>query len=143
MGRKMTNRFLIVCLRVMLVLLWAPAALAATVLVLDGTVSIPLAMMVLSTLIASLSGATALVLRIDSQLRASADAKLPRPWLFASAHMLGSWLAGTLGFIMTQKAQSDVWMTLGVVLVASFLGAKFIEAAAEKYLARPLQEEKP
>jgi hypothetical protein len=66
MDRSMTNRFLIQCLRVMLVLLWAPAALATTVLVLDGAVQVPLAMMVLSTLIASLSGATALVLRIDS-----------------------------------------------------------------------------
>ena len=127
----------------MLVLMWAPAAFATTVLVLDGAVSIPLAMMVLSTLIASLSGATALVLRIDSQLRASADAKLPRPWLFASAHMLGSWLAGTLAFILTQQRQSDVWVTLGFVLVASFGGAKFIEAIAEKYLARPLPDEKP
>jgi hypothetical protein len=29
------------------------------------------------------------------------------------------------------------------VLVASFLGAKFIEAIAEKYLARSLPEDKP
>jgi VanZ family protein len=143
MDRPMTARFLILCLRTMLALMWAPAALATTVLVLDGSVQIPLAMTVLSTLIASLSGATALVLRIDSELRKAPDAKLPRPWLFASAHMLGSWLAGTLAFIMSQQWHSDVWVTLGFVLVASFLGAKFIEAIAEKYLARPLPEDKP
>jgi hypothetical protein len=57
--------------------------------------------------------------------------------------MLGSWLAGTLAFIMTQQRQADVWVTLGLVLVASFLGAKFIEAIAEKYLARSLPEDKP
>lgn len=138
----MNTRFVIVCLRTLLVFMWTPAVLATSMLVLDGAITIPLAMLVLAMLVASLSGTTALVLRIDSELRKSPDAKLPRPWLFASAHMLGSWLAGTLAFILSQQWKSDVWVTLGLVLVASFMGAKFIEAIAEKYLTKPLPEDK-
>uniref|UniRef100_UPI0025F63590 hypothetical protein n=1 Tax=uncultured Xylophilus sp. TaxID=296832 RepID=UPI0025F63590 len=61
---------------------------------------------------------------------------LPRPLLFCAAHMLGSWLAGTLAFITAQQQVMDVWLGLGLVIVASFIGAKFVEGAAERYLAR-------
>jgi len=122
------------CLHGMLALLWAPSVLAASVLVIDGTVSVPVALVAIAADGISLSGATALVQRIDRELRENEGRPLPRPWLFCAAHMLGSWLAGTLAFIASQHPALDVWFKLGMVIVASFAGAKFIEAMTEKYL---------
>lgn len=132
------------CLHALLALLWMPAFAAVTVVSIDNTVSVPLALIVIAAVLSSLSGATTLVQRIDRELRENEGKPLPRPWLFCAAHMLGSWLAGTLGFIAAQHPALDVWFKLGVVIVASFLGAKFIEGIAEKYLSRlPGAEAKP
>lgn len=134
----MTTRYLRICLRAMLICLWAPtlSTAAALLVVVDGTVAVPVSLLIVTAMLSSLSGATALVIRIDRELRSTPGQPLPRPWLFAASHMLGSWLAGTLAFMVGQQQKVDVWFALGFVIVASFLGAKFIELMAEKYLSR-------
>lgn len=140
----MTARYLRICLRAMLVCLWAPtlSTAAALLVIVDGTVAVPISLLIVTAMLSSLSGATALVIRIDRELRATTG-PLPRPWLFAAAHMLGSWLAGTLAFMVGQQQRMDVWFALGFVIVASFLGAKFIELMAEKYLGRVMPPPPP
>lgn len=85
-------------------------------------------------LASSLSGATALLIRIDRQLSAAPGKPLPRPWLFCGAHMAGSWLAGLLGFALAQKADGDIWELFVSVICFSFIGATAIERVAEKYV---------
>lgn len=135
----MNINYLRLCLRALVVLLWLPAvAWAGTLISIDGALSVPLSLVVISTMLSTMSGATALLIRIDKELQAAPDKPLPRPWLFCGAHMGGSWLAGTLGFIISRHQAVDVWLAMGMVIVASFLGAKFIEMVAERYLARVL-----
>lgn len=85
------------------------------------------------TAISTLSGVTALTLRIDAELRKYKDTQLPRPMLFASSHMLGSWLAGILAFALSQHNSFTVWWQIGFVIIASFSGAKFVEKMSELY----------
>lgn len=134
----MTVNYLRTVLWVVLVMLWTPAvALAATMQnTLDGVSPRVLATV---AILSTLSGATALVLRIDKELRGmEPGTKLPRPVLFASAHMLGSWLAGVLGFFIAEGQKIDGWLGFVVIVTMSFVGAKAIEMVAEKYLASAL-----
>ena len=130
----------------LLVLMWAPVlALAAPVAntSLELVLQVSPALVVIAVMLSSLSGVTALVIRIDRELSAAPDKPLPRPWLFCGAHMLGSWLAGTLAFLLAQQQAMDVWLGLGLVIAASFIGAKFVEGVAERYLARILPTAPP
>ncbi len=132
----MTTRYISICLRALLLLMWAPAALATGVIVIDAGVQVSLALVGVSMLLSTLSGATALVLRLDRELRQAPDAPLIKPWLFCTAHMLGSWLAGIVAFIGATSAGLDVWLKLSSVVLGSFLGAKFLEARAEAFAGR-------
>lgn len=86
--------------------------------------------------ISTLSGVTALTLRIDAELKRARTKNLPRPVLFASSHMLGSWLAGVLAFAMANHSAMGVWAQISLVIVASFTGAKFVEKASEIWIKK-------
>ena len=132
----MSVHYLLVVLRCLLVALWLPTIAFASTVTLDKTLEgITFPTMVIVFVLSSLSGATALLQRIDRELRESATKTLPRPTLFAAAHMLGSWLAGCLAFILAENQDTNDWLELGIIVVASFAGAKFIESISEKYLA--------
>ncbi|HEY8357052.1 MAG TPA: hypothetical protein VIL30_06280 [Ramlibacter sp.] len=124
----------------MLVLFLACPSLvmAATMVIeIEKGASVSLLVVLLSMVLSTMSGATALLLRIDRELAAAAPGTpLARPWVFCSAHMLGAWMAGTLAFLMMQRAEVDVYSKLVAVLVASFLGAKFIEMVAERFIGK-------
>ena len=126
-------------------LLWLPAVVLATPLGADVDVllAIPPTLAVMTVLLSTLSGATALATRIDRELSAAPDKPLKRLWLTCIANMLGSWLAGSLGFVLAQAQHMDVWLGLGLVIAASFTGAKFIEGITERYMVRALPDVLP
>jgi hypothetical protein len=123
-------------LRILLALMWLPMPVWAATLATDAhpfeTIDLPV--LALAFGLSTLSGATALVWRLDKELRNAPDGVLPRPWLFAASNILGSWTAGALAWIGSQSQASGVWATLGVVIVLSFGGARVIEVLAEKYI---------
>lgn len=123
-------------LRILLALMWLPMPVWAATLA-TGTHpfdAIDLPVLALAFGLSTLSGATALVWRLDRELRSAPDGKLPRPWLFATSNLLGSWTAGALAWIGSQSQHSGVWATLGVVILLSFGGARAIEVIAERYI---------
>ena len=121
----------------MLAAMWLPGiALASTVTIAKTLEGMTLTALAIVFVLSTLSGATALIQRIDRELRESVDKKLPRPTLFAAAHMLGSWMAGALAFLIAEGQDVNDWLELGIIIVASFAGAKFIESISEKYLAQ-------
>lgn len=133
----MSVHYVRIVLRCMLVGLWLPAIAFASTVTLHKTLEgVTLPTLVIVFVLSSLSGATALLQRIDRELRESVTKKLPRPTLFAAAHMLGSWMAGCLAFLIAESSDTNDWLELGIIVVASFAGAKFIEAISEKYLAQ-------
>ncbi len=130
-------RYLLSTIRWLLICMWAPTVAAAAALTAThqkAELDLDLALLGVSMAITTLAGATSLAIRINATLLAEPDKPLVRPWLFCFAHMLGSWLAGCLGFIMGRSQQWDVWTSLLVILIAAFMGAKFVEMMAEKYL---------
>jgi hypothetical protein len=131
-----------------LVMIWAPIALLLAVPVVAHAAAVvetaqfalnlsPGLLVAFSILLSSLSGATALLYRIDKQLRAEPDKPLPRALLTCASHMAGSWVAGTLAFIGAQRIDSDYWGVFASVICASFVGAVYIEKAAERFLPTP------
>lgn len=125
----------------LLLMMWVPMPIWAATLAVDAggfnefaNVSFPVLALAFS--LSTLSGATALVWRLDKELRASPDGKLPRPWLFASSNMLGSWTAGALAWLMAQSQGVGVYSTLIIVILLSFGGARALEVLAEKYINR-------
>lgn len=121
-------------------LMWAGAAAAAAAVIQQRpTFELDLVLLAMGTLLSTLAGATALAIRINNLLMGDTETGEPRPlvkpWLFASAHMGGSWTAGAAGFLWGRSSQWDVWMSLFVVLVFSFAGSKVLEMLAERLVS--------
>lgn len=128
--------YVLTVFRACIVLAWAGTAAAAT-LVLKETAGITLdpLMLLLTCVISTLAGVTALAIRTNNLLMADESKPLVRPWLYAASHMCGSWMAGTAGFLMGRMNAWDVWSSLFGVLLLSFAGAKGLELLAERWLA--------
>lgn len=129
-------RYVLTALRACLVLAWAGTAAAAG-FVLKQTAEITLdpLLILLTCVISTLSGVTALAIRTNNLLMADESKPLVRPWLYAAAHMCGSWMAGVAAFLLGRMNTWDAWTSLFGVLMLSFAGAKALETLAEKWLA--------
>lgn len=90
--------------------------------------------------ISTLSGLTALTIRIDVELRRAKEKTLQQPILFVSSHMLGSWLAGILSIAISQINSFGIWAQIMLIIVASFSGAKFVEKVSEIYMSKMEKE---
>lgn len=130
-----STRYLLIVLRATLFLCWASTGAAATIVlgqsqpyVLDPVLAM------LSCVISTLSGASALAIRVNTLLLADPNKPMTRPWLFAVAHMLGSWLAGLVAFLSGRINHWDTDNVMLTVLVLSFGGAKVVELLVEKFL---------
>lgn len=123
-----------------LLFMWAPTlGFAAVALERGGEVaSISWALAGVAMLLSTLSGITALLWRVERELREAPDKPLLRPWLFASSHMACSWLAGSLAFALSEAQNLNEWWELAAVIAASFAGATFVQAAAERILSKLL-----
>jgi hypothetical protein len=125
----------------MVFLLWPLTVTAAVgVGVTDQFVGITAIHVLVMLVISTLSGLTALTIRVDSELKKLKNNKLPRPRLFVSSHMLGSWLAGVLSVAIAQQNNFGIWAQISIVIAASFTGAKFVEKVSEIYIGKVTQE---
>lgn len=139
----MTNSFLRAALRgAVLLLLTAQCAVGATLAQITGDAGLRLEwdVMLLSFVFCTVSGLAALLHRVNAELRANPEAELPHPLVFCASHLVGSWAAGLLAFIIAQQMRFDVWASLGAMMAASFQGARWLEAYAESRLPRPPPE---
>ena len=136
-----STRYVLIAFKAALWLSWTSTAAAAVVVAANAPSALDLdpMLMLLVCIISTLAGATALAIRINNLLLAGEGDQAPkpfvRPWLFAAAHMGGSWMAGVAGFLLSRANAWDVWTSLLGVLVMSFGGAKVLEAFAERWLA--------
>jgi hypothetical protein len=132
--------YLLIVLRAIVLLMWAPAAVFAAAIAATGAESGPLsvrpALIVATCLFSTLMGATTLCIRLVKDLQGSPDTPLVKPWLYCLAHMLGSWSAGALFFVVAMSQGAGVWTLLGMVMAASFAGAKACEWGADLLLPK-------
>lgn len=120
----------------MLAFVWTPALATAAVVVASGDsmFNVHPAVLVLTGVFSTLSGATTLAIRINKELDSAPGKKLPRPWLYCAAHMLGSWSMGAFVFLMNEHFAVDVWLSFANVLLGSFAGAAGLEQVAHRWL---------
>lgn len=126
-------------LKVVIYCLWPATVSAAAAIIISnenpfGDIS-GLQILIMSA-ISTLSGLTALTIRIDSEIRKYKNKPLSRPVLFASSHMMGSWLSGILAFAIAQHNMFGIWWQIIIIIFASFSGAKFVEKLSEAYITK-------
>lgn len=129
-------------LKLIIILLW-PLTVSAAVATgaVDPFIGITGMQVLVMSIISTLSGLTALTIRIDKELNKFKNKSLPRPTLFVSSHMLGSWLAGILAVAISQHNDFNIWTQISIVICASFTGAKFIEKISEIYVGKIEEKE--
>lgn len=137
------SRYLIILLRALIVCMWAPAVAFAAVVAATGgaeqsPLNVPAALLFATVVVSTLAGATTLAIRVVSEFKSDPGKPLVRPWLYCLAHMAGSWLSGTFFFLVAMDQNFGVWRLLATVLIASFVGAKALEMAADKWLPTTL-----
>lgn len=121
--------------------MWPLSVSAAVVAgAIDPFVGITILHVLVMIVISTLSGLTALTIRMDSELKKYKNKDLPRPKLFVSSHMLGSWLAGVLAVSIAQQNNFSIWSQISIVIAASFTGAKFVEKVSEIYVGKVTNE---
>jgi hypothetical protein len=130
--------YLIIILRALVFLMWAPAAVFAATVAATGVdsspLNVPASLVVATTMFSTLMGATTLAFRLVKQLQENPEKPLVRPWLYCLAHMLGSWGAGALCFVIAMSQGYGVWSLLALVMAGSFGGATALEKLAERVL---------
>lgn len=133
----MVQRYVFTIIKLVIFLLW-PLTVSAAVITgsVDPFVGITGVHVLVMLAISTLSGLTALTIRIDSELKKFNIKQLPRPTLFVSSHMLGSWLAGVLSVAIAQQNNFGIWAQISIVIAASFTGAKFVEKVSEIYIGK-------
>lgn len=137
----MALKYTLAVLKLIIVMLWPLSVSAAVVTgTIDPFIGITGMHVLVLSVISTLSGLTALTIRIDAELRTAESSTLPRPMLFVSSHMLGSWLAGVLAVALSQMNSFTVWTQIAVVIIASFGGAKFVERVSETYINKITKE---
>lgn len=122
-------------------LAFAQGALASTLAQITGSQGLDLRwdVMLLSFVICTVSGVAALLQRINAELTKNPERPLPHPILFCASHMVGSWAAGLAAFIVGQQFGFEAWTALSLMMTASYMGARWLEAWAEGRLPKAQQ----
>jgi hypothetical protein len=134
-------------LRLLTALLLVPPLVFGAAVAATGGEASPLAvqpvLVIACALFSTLAGAFTLALRIMAELKTNHDAGTPdkplfAPWATGISHVIGSWLAGALFFMLGMAWQEGVWMLMAQVLMASVGGAKVLESAVDNWLLKKL-----
>lgn len=119
-----------------LFLLW-PTSTYAAVTILNTLEGLTWGIIGILFFISSLAGITSLVVRLDREIRRTGK-PITAPMLFAAVNMLGAWTAAVFAFFVAEGTSMNDWTELGIILLASFGGARVLEKATDKYLERYL-----
>ena len=117
------------CLKAIVYLLWPATAWATGVTLGDTLATVPLLAWVMVFMLSTVSGLAALL----NRLKDNTPLKLP---LFVASHMLGSALSGLLMFFMSTGAGLGDFYQAGLIAIAAYAGATFLDAAAEKLVSK-------
>lgn len=121
-------------LKAALALTW-PATTYGAVTIMNTLEGLSWAIIGVLFFISTLAGITSLVVRLDKEIR-STGKPITAPVLFAAVNMLGAWTAAVFAFFVAEGTSLGDWTELGLVLIASFGGARVLETAADRYLDR-------
>lgn len=129
----------IVVSKVTLILLWPVSAYAATIAFGEQLAEIPLLSVLMTTILSTLMGATALLHAMKQEYEKAAV--IPRLWLFVSSKMLGANAAGLLCFFAAESWQMENSYKAAAIMLSAFGGTYTLERAlnffANKYAPEP------
>lgn len=124
-------------LQAFLLLAWPPALFAAQTLE-DALGGITGWTWFILFMISTISGATALVWRLATMVAGVEKPVDSHLHLVVVGQMLSSWLAGLLAFFLGSRFGFQPLEVCAAIVVASFLGSKFIDMVGERWLTRKL-----
>jgi hypothetical protein len=115
--------------RLTILLLWPMTCWATSVTLGAEMAAVPLLAWMMVAILSLVSGLVALLTRWR-------EVEPAKPVLFAASHMLGSGLSGLLAFFLCEDANVADFPEAAVIAVAAFAGARLIEAAAARMVAK-------
>ena len=118
-----------------LIALWTPTiAIAATASSIEQTLSnVSLISWTLIAFLSLASGMTARLLRIDKILKKNPDAIIRFTFTNLFADMSSSLMSGILMFFFCESTNTGGFKELGLIVVAAYGGARFIEYWVNKF----------
>lgn len=128
-------------LQAFILLAWPPALFAAQTLE-DALGGITGWTWFFLFMISTLSGVTALLWRLSSMVSGAEKPVNSHLHLVVLAQMTSSWLAGLLSFLLGSRFGLQPLEVCAAIIVASFLGSKFIDIVGEKWLTRKFSLDK-
>lgn len=130
--------------KVALIVLWPVSAWAATIAFGEQMASIPLLSLLMTLILSTLTGATALLHAMKKEYEKIGHengASIPHLWLFVSSRMLSSNTAGLLLFLFADSWDIPTGYRAGYIALAAFGGNWTIQRAlqffASKYIPEP------
>lgn len=137
MKRQLTQT--LIASKAALVLLWPVSAWAATIAFGEQMASIPLLSVLMTVILSTLMGATALLHAMKQEYEKAAV--IPRLPLFVAYHMLSSNAAGVLMFFGAESWDIQTGYRAGAIMLAAFGGVVSIGRAfqffSNKYAPEP------
>ena len=127
-------RYVLRVFNVLLVLMWAGVAMAATTTLLttpEQPIVLDPVLIGLSCVVSTLAGASMLAYTVNQLVVKNPGQPLIKPWLLCTSHMLGSWTMGVVAFIACRIWIQGPWESLLAVLVLSLVGSKGLDMIAE------------
>lgn len=122
--------------KAVLFLLWPLTATAATITFGEKLAAIPLLAILMTLLLSTLSGVTALLHAMKQEYEKTRE--IDRLWLFVSSKLLGSNVAGLLMFFGGETYNLADTALAAAIILAAFGGGPLIERAlrflADKYM---------
>jgi hypothetical protein len=136
---KKEQKQLLIASKVTLLVLWPVSAYAATIAFGEQLAQIPLLSVLMTVILSTLMGATALLHAMKQEYEANGEIK--RLWLFVASRMLSSNAAGLLMFFGAESWDIATSHKAAAIMLAAFGGTWSIERALQffstKYAPEP------
>lgn len=135
--KKELKQLLMAC-KVTLAVLWPASAWAAGIAFGEDMASIPMLSFLLTVVISTLFGATALLHWMVDQYQL--NERIPKLGLQVASRMLSSNAAGLLAFFFVESSSIDRGYKAGAIMLAAFGGTWFIQRALQFVVNKTMPE---
>lgn len=113
-------------LRVVVLLLWPPAILAATMVTLESTLAeVSAGSWAIVLGLATMGGLTSLLHRLRTELPDSIA-------VYVSSHMLMAWFSGAMSFFLMEVMAMNDFIEIPLIGVAAYAGARLVDPVTER-----------
>lgn len=124
-----THKRSLLAIQAIIYLLWPTTLWAAQITISTSLASVPVAAWLMVFILSTVSSLAALL----SKLKESTPSRLG---IFVASHMLGSWLAGLLVFLVAEGIDWPDFFEVVAIALASYAGAQLMDRASAAFVNR-------